>query len=83
MKTLVKKNSNVSIYLFDDGEYISVETDKVIVGNPVRFIITDCNSTNVNLFENVTDPGDWIGWKYLYTTKNSWELNPNWNPPPE
>lgn len=81
MKTIVHKEFNVSLYLFDDSKFVSVVDNQTIVGNPTEFIIADCNNSNVTLFENVTDPGDWKGWKYLYTEANGWQLNPNWNPP--
>ena len=81
MKTIVRNYNNVSLYLFNNDEKLIITENDITVGEPPKFIIADCNSTNVTLFENVADPGDWIGWKYLYTEANGWELNPNWNPP--
>ena len=81
MKTLVRNGTNVSLYLFPDTEVVNVQADKTVVGNPERLIISDCNSSNVTLFEGVTNPDHWTGWKYLYTAAGGWELNPNWTPP--
>lgn len=81
MKTLVRKDSNVSIYLFNDDTYIAITATNVVVGNPARLIIDDCNQSNVHLFENVSNPEAWTGWKYLYTEADGWVLNPDWVSP--
>lgn len=81
MKTIVRNETNVSLYLFDDSEVVDIGADQTVIGNPPRLIIADCNTSNAILFENVTDPGDWAGWKYLYTAGGGWQLNPDWNPP--
>lgn len=78
MKTLTK--NGVSIYLFDDNKALDIQSDKIVVGDPVDFIIGDCNSENVTLHENVTDPGDWAGHKYLFDGTD-WTLNPDYNAP--
>ena len=81
MKTIVRNGTNVSLYLFPDSETVIIGADKTTVGNPARLYIDDCNSSNVTLFEGVTNPDQWTGWKYLYTAAGGWELNPNWTPP--
>lgn len=81
MKTITRKSTNVSLYLFEDDVVVDFQSDKTIVGNPAQFIIDDCNSSNVTLFENVSTPDEWIGWKYFYTEADGWVLNPDWNPP--
>jgi hypothetical protein len=81
MKTIVRNGSNVSLYLFDDSEVVSIQADKTVVGNPERLIIADCNTSNATLFEGVTHPEAWTGWKYLYTQAGGWVLNPDWTPP--
>ena len=83
MKTIVRNGSNVSLYLFEDSEVVNIQADKTVVGNPERLIISDCNTSNATLFESVTNPEEWTGWKYLYTDENGWELNPDWTPPEE
>ena len=75
MKTLTKEN--LSLYLFEDGEVLDITADQITVGNPPKFIVGDCNSTNTVLHEGVTGPADWVGCKYFYDG-NVWTLNPDW-----
>jgi hypothetical protein len=81
MKTIVRNETNVSLYLFADDKVVDIQADKTVIGNPPELIIADCNTSNATLFEGVTDPGDWAGWKYLYTAEGGWVLNPDWTPP--
>lgn len=79
MKTLTKQNR--SLYLFNDSESILINDNNIIVGEPPKFIISDCNSTNTVLHESVvTPPEDWTGCKYMYEN-NEWSLNPDWVEP--
>lgn len=78
MKTLTKEN--LSLYLFDGVEFVGITTDEITVGNPPKFIIGDCNSTNAVLHEGVTGPVDWVGGKYFYSGTD-WTLNPSWAEP--
>lgn len=75
MKTLTKES--LSLYLFNDTEVVEFATDRITVGNPPKFIIGDCNSTNTVLQEGVTGPVDWVGGKYFFDGTD-WTLNPNW-----
>lgn len=81
MKTIVRNGSNVSLYLFEDSVYVDIAADKTTVGDPVQFYVDDCTTDNVTLFEGVTAPAEWTGWKYLYTAAGGWVLNPDWTPP--
>lgn len=74
---------NVSLYLISDTTAVNIQDDMTIVGDPAapELYIMDCNTSNCVLHEGVSDPGDWTGWKYTYTTSGGWELNPDWNPP--
>jgi hypothetical protein len=81
MKTIVRQGTDVSLYLFADTETVNIGTEKTTIGNPVRFIVGDCQSSNVILCESVTKPTGWVGGKYLYTTDDGWTLNPNWVDP--
>lgn len=78
MKTLTK--DNVSIYLFADYEELVISEENIIVGNPPKFIIGDCNSTDTVLHEGVTEPDGWLGHKYLYDG-TAWAENPAWVDP--
>jgi hypothetical protein len=81
MKTIVRNDNNISLYLFADDKFVDVQTDKIVVGNPPELIIADCNSNNATLFEGVTNPKKWTGWKYFYTDGDGWVLNPDWVDP--
>ena len=81
MKTIVRNGTNVSLYLFDDAETVVMTATETIVGAPPRLIISDCSTENATLFEGVTNPEAWTGWKYLYTAAGGWVLNPDWTPP--
>lgn len=74
MKTLVR--DNISLYLLDDDEAVVMTEQNIIIGSPPRFIVADCNSSNTTLFEGVTAPADWTGWKYMFDGSN-WTLNPD------
>ena len=78
MKTLTK--NNFSIYVFDDNKSLTITSDKITVGEPIEFIIDDCNSNNTVLHNNVTPPDDWIGHKYTFDG-TTWTLNPDWVDP--
>lgn len=80
MKTITFKSNNVSIYIFDDSVELIIGDENIVVGNPVQFIIADCNISNANLYENVTPPTDWAGHKYLFDGSN-WLSNPSWIDP--
>jgi len=78
MKTLTK--DGLSVYLFEDDKALLIEIDKITVGDPVEFIIADCNSGNAILHEGVTGPEDWVGGKYLFDGTD-WTMNPDWVSP--
>ena len=80
MKTLIRTESKVSLYLFADSEAVDVQADKIVIGNPERMIIGDCNSSDTTLIEGVTEPTEWVGWKYLYD--DGWQTNPDYVAPP-
>lgn len=77
MKTLTK--SNLSLYLFEDDVSLDIASDKITVGDPAQYIISDCNSSNTVLHTGVTAPDAWIGHKYIYDG-TKWALNPNYQP---
>tara|TARA_B100001079_G_C16407691_1_gene514577 strand:+ start:3185 stop:3478 length:294 start_codon:yes stop_codon:yes gene_type:complete len=65
MKTLVNDN-NHSVFLWEDNVVLNESQDRYEVGDPVELIISDCNSTNTTLYEDVTPPADWVGCKYFF-----------------
>jgi hypothetical protein len=74
MKTLTK--NNLSLYLLEDDVSVVLASDKITVGDPPKFIIADCNSSDTVLHEGVSKPEEWIGHKYTYDG-TGWALNPN------
>jgi hypothetical protein len=82
MKTITRNEDNISIWMFADDKALDVQSDKIIVGDPEELIIGDCNSSNVTVHENVTEPDDWFGWKYFYDG-TTWTLNSDWVDPRE
>lgn len=81
MKTVVRKGTNISLYLVPDSTTVILGESQMQVGsNPVEFYVADCNISNATLVENVTPPEDWTGGKYLYDA-GAWTLNPNWVDP--
>ena len=86
MKTITENSTKLSKYLFEDSKTITVESDKIIVGDPSNpdSTICDLNSSNATLTENVTDaPSNWIGERYTYdpAADPKWVANPNWEDP--
>ena len=83
MKTIVKTDSDTSLYLFDDEKEVNMQTNQINVGDPsnLDFIIGDLNSQNAVLYENVTNaPDDWFGCKYTFDG-TTWTQSPDWVEP--
>lgn len=81
MKTIVENSTNESIFLFADSEHVTLGNEKASIGSPERKIISCVNSSSHTLFEDVAEPEDFWGHKYLYTESNGWELNPSFVDP--
>ncbi len=80
MKTLVWKDTNVSLFLWADGVPVVVGDVMTQAGDPVDMHILDCTSASAVLHENVTAPDDWFGCKYLFDG-TAWTPNPDWVAP--
>lgn len=80
MKTVVRNNSNVSLYLLPDDMEVVIGIENMTLGNPPQYLVLDCNTSNCTLVENVTNPGDWKGGNYLYVN-GTWAANPAWIEP--
>lgn len=79
MKTIIRNETNVSLYIFEDEVVVDITADKTAVGNPVFEYILDCNTSNATVYEGVTPPVDWKGLKYCFNG-TEWTPNPNYNP---
>lgn len=77
MKTIVRKQSNESLYLFPDDHQIAVGESTTTVSGVDARIICDCDVTNVDVFDVASAPDDWIGGKYLLV-QGAWAANPAW-----
>jgi hypothetical protein len=78
MKTVCR--DGLSLYLFADDDYPVVITDGAIyVGDPLDFIVADCNSSNSVMLTTDFAPEDWVGGKYFFDG-DVWEENPMWVP---
>ena len=80
MKTIVDNGNNQSIYLLEDDEELNVTATKIEIGAPVKQIVSDYNSTNTIVHENVEPPDDWIGRKYIFDGTD-WSLNEDYEEP--
>lgn len=80
MKTIVDNITKQSVYVFDDSEIIKASPNFTLIGSPVVLTITDCNSENTAIIDDVTPPADWVGRKYLYD--GAWQLNPDYQERP-
>lgn len=79
-QTITRNDNNISLYVFDDDEVITVEADRIAIGDPEELIIADCNSSNTTVHTGVTAPDDWSGWKYFFDGTD-WTQNPDWVDP--
>ena len=80
MKTLIRAETNLSLYIFDDAVAIVQTQSMTTVGDPVEFNIADCGTDNSTLISDVTPPSDWAGCKYFFDG-TTWELNPDYVEP--
>jgi len=65
-KTITFNESNISAYLYDNDVPVAVESNRIVVGDPLELIIGDMHSGNATVHENVTAPADWFGGQYLF-----------------
>ena len=79
MQTITFKESNISVFSFEDNPTIIVTAENITCPN---FVIGDMNSSNAAVYTGVTLPGDWAGEKYFFDG-TTWTANPNYVAPPE
>jgi hypothetical protein len=66
MKTLIDIETKISLCVYEDATEVVIQTNQILIGNPVQTYILDRYQSNTTLIENVTPPQDWDGWKYKY-----------------
>ena len=71
MQTIVYKDTNKSVYIFED-DTVLVSTENEI--STPSFDIMDLNSDNSIIFTDVTPPEDWTPSKYIFDG-TTWEIN--------
>jgi len=82
MKTIIDKETNRSLYLFEDDKVIDADINKIEVGDPVELAIADYNSTTITIHEDVDPPTDWRGGKYFFDGTD-WTLDTDYVDDPE
>lgn len=81
METVVRKTTNVSLYLLPDITTVIMGGEQMQVGvDPIEFFVSDCNSTNAVLHEHVPEVEGWVSSKFLFDGA-TWALNPDWIDP--
>ena len=79
-KTIVENSTNLSKFVYGNDVAISMQSDKIVIGDPEVLIIACHNSSDSTLYENVTAPDDWYGNMYFFDG-TTWSLNPNFVDP--
>ena len=81
MKTITINNTtdgdNLSAYIFEDGDTITSESDRVTCPD---LVILDLDSSTSTIHTGVTPPEDWVGWKYFFDG-TTWTVNELWEEP--
>ena len=80
MKTILRRETKVSLYVVDDACPVIVGEDVTVIGDPPELMVADCTQDNCVVVENVAVPNDWRGGKYTYD--GAWTLSPQWVEPP-
>jgi len=78
MQTIVKTDTNVSLYYIEDNKTISIneENTTISLNGTLEKTIQDCTSSNVTLRTGVDTKNDWWGQKYKHDG-SSWSANTN------
>ena len=76
MQTIVRKDTNVSLYYLVDSKIVSIGSNSTTISEGIipELIIADCNSSNATLHTGVDAKSDYWGWKYKHDG-SSWSAN--------
>ena len=77
MQTIVRKDTNVSLYYLADSKTVDIGSNQTTIidedGTP-ELIISDCNTSNATLHQGVDALSDYWGWKYKHDG-SAWSAN--------
>ena len=76
MQTIVRKDTNVSLYYLADSKTVDIGSDQTTIseGGTPELIISDCNLSNATLHQGVDAKSDYWGWKYKHDG-SAWSAN--------
>ena len=76
MQTIVRKDTNISLYYLADSKTVNIGSDQTTIseGGTPELIIADCDSSNATLHQGVDAKSDYWGWKYKHDG-SSWSAN--------
>ena len=76
MQTIVRKDTNISLYYLADSKTVNIGSDQTTIseGGTPELIISDCDSSNATLHQGVDAKSDYWGWKYKHDG-SSWSAN--------
>jgi len=76
MQTIVRKDTNVSLYYLADSKTVNIGSNETTIsdGGTPELIIADCDSSNAVLHQSVAAKTDWWGWKYKHNG-SAWSAN--------
>ena len=74
MQTITFNDTNKSAYIFEDGDTLTSNADRIVCP---ALIIGDMNSSNATIHTGVTPPEDWNWGNYLFDG-TTWTVNPDW-----
>ena len=85
MRTIVDKETSVSLWMFEDATQVFIGDDVTVVGplSKPELYIDDLNSSNAVLVDGVPNTKSaWVGGKFIYRD-GEWSDNPDYVDPPE
>ena len=76
MQTIVRKDTNVSLYYLADSKTVNISSDLTTIseGGTPELIIQDCTTSNATLRTGVDEQAAWWGHKYKHDG-SSWSAN--------
>lgn len=75
MQTIIFNSDKASVYLFPDSTNVYIDPDRIYInsGTADEYHICGMNSENCTLIKDVSEPTEWVAWKYIYD--GEWKNN--------